>query len=134
MPQFCTGDTEATLHPIRTVLSLNCYQNPEFLPSRNARAVRSARGRVGTSYRAFRECAGWGSLSTICILIVSHKTRHNFFILICSTRTAHRSKAEKLRISSVHRTCTTNEALSQFRQITFLLISSSCGESGVTNM
>ena len=73
-------------------------------------------------------------LYTLLLRIVWSKLRHPQPNFICSTRTAHRSKAEKVRISSVHRTCTTNEALSQFRQITFLLISSCCGESGVANM
>ena len=31
--RFCMGDTETTLHPIRTVLSLDCHQVLEVLPN-----------------------------------------------------------------------------------------------------
>ena len=48
MPRFCTGDTEATLHPIRTVLSLDCHQVREVVPNCSGRVVRSAGGKYGT--------------------------------------------------------------------------------------
>ena len=54
------GDTEATLHPIRTVLSLVCHQSPDVHPNCRARVVRSAEW----VYRATQKCTVWGSLST----------------------------------------------------------------------
>ena len=46
------GDTEATLHPIPTVLSLDCHQVREVLPNCSGRVVRSAgRARAAFSYR-----------------------------------------------------------------------------------
>ena len=48
MPRFCMGDAEATLHPIRTVLSLDCHQVREVLPNCGGRVVRSAGRGVGS--------------------------------------------------------------------------------------
>ena len=48
IPRFCMGGTEATAHPIRTVLSLDCHQVPEVLPNCSGRVVRSAGRGVGS--------------------------------------------------------------------------------------
>ena len=56
-PKTVWGDTEATLRPIGTVLSLVCHQAPEVLPNCRDRVVRSAE-RV---YRATQKCSVRGS-------------------------------------------------------------------------
>ena len=52
------GDTEATLRPIGTVLSLVCQQYRVVVPNCNCRSVRSA----GGEYRTFTKCTVRGSL------------------------------------------------------------------------
>ena len=51
------GDTEATLQPIRTVLSLVCHQSPGVHPNCRDRVVRSAEW----VYRATQKCSARGS-------------------------------------------------------------------------
>ena len=83
MTRFCTGHTEATLHPIRTVLSLDCHQLREVLPNCSGRVVRSAGGK----YRTFSVRALCGSLCPVHI----HYGREFQYWYTCTVRTCSKA-------------------------------------------
>ena len=83
MPRFCMGDTEATLHPIRTVLSLDCHQYRLVVPNCSGGGGRAP----GGGDKTFSVRALYGSLCPVHI----HSGREFQYSYTCTVCTCSKA-------------------------------------------